>query len=234
MRILKEIGVDRRDGRLIADFYMEQTAVVRINSEVIEPCLIGKSLRQGCFISLVLFNIYAKKMMKETLHSLEEGVKVGGVLIKAVKFANDQAMVAGTEKRLQSIMEEMNRVTKSYGIKINSQKTKNMKFGRKPGMVSKTLDEVALEQVKDFKYLGSYLSENGYTEKDTRVRIGIAKKVFTHLKPILTGGLRQATKKKLVWSVATYAAETWTINKSDKKRLEAMEMWVWRKIDKVK
>ena len=113
-----------------------------------------------------------------------------------------------------------------------------MKFGRKPGVVSITLDGVAVEQVKEFKYLGSYLSENGYTEKDTRVRIEIANNVFTHFKPILTGGLRQATKKKLVktlvWSVVTYAAETWTINKPDKKRLEAMKMWVWRKMEKVK
>ena len=176
-------------------------------------------------------------MMKEALHLLEEEVKVGGVLIKAVRFADDQAIVAGTEKGLQSFMEKTNRVVKSYGMKINSQKTKTMKFGRKSGMVSITLDEVVLEQIKDFEYLGSYFSENGYTEKNTRVRIGIAKNVFTHLKPILTRGLKQATKKlfkTLVWSVATYAVETWNINKADKKRLEAMEMWVWRKREKVK
>ena len=41
-----------------------------------------------------------------------------------------------------------------------------MKLGRKLGMVSITLDEVAPEQVKDFKYLGNYFLENGYTEKD--------------------------------------------------------------------
>ena len=115
-------------------------------------------------------------------------------------------------------------------MKIKSQKTKTMKFERKPGMISIILKGVALEQVNDFKYLGSYLSENCYTEKNTRVRIGIAKNLFTHLKPILTVGLKQATKKKLVktlvWSVATYPTETWTINKADKKRLEAMEMWV--------
>ena len=74
-------------------------------------------------------------------------------------------MVAGTEKGLQTIMEKTNRVVESYGIKINSQKTKTMKFGRKPGMVSIILDGVALEQVKDLKYLGSFFSENSYTEK---------------------------------------------------------------------
>ena len=149
MMILEEIGVAWRDRRLIAELYMEQTAVVRINSEVTEPCLIGRGVRQGCLISPGLFNIYAETMMKEALHSLEEEVKVGGVLIKAVRFAGDQAMVAGTEKELQSIMEETNRVVKSYRMKINSQKTKTMKFGRKTGMVSITLDEVILEQVKN-------------------------------------------------------------------------------------
>ena len=82
--------------------------MVKINSEVTESCLIGRDVRQRCLISSVLFNIYAEAMMKEALHSLEEGVKVGGVRIKTVKFADDQAMVAGTKKRLQSIMEETN------------------------------------------------------------------------------------------------------------------------------
>ena len=157
-------------------------------------------------------------------------VKALALSAKTIRFADDQAMVAGTEKGLHSIMEKTNRVVKSYEMKINSQKTKTMKFGRTPGMVSITLDGVALEQVKDFKYLESFFSENGYTDIVTRIWIGIAKNVFTHLKPILTDGLRQATKKKLVktlvWSVATYAAETWIINKADKKKLEAMEMWV--------
>ena len=90
--------------------------------------MIGRGVRQGCLISPVLFNIYAEAMMKEALHSLEEGVKVGGVLIKAVRFADDQAMAVGTEKGLQSIMEETNRVVKSYKMKINSQKTETMKF----------------------------------------------------------------------------------------------------------
>ena len=55
--------------------------------------------------SLVLFKIYAVRMMKEALHSREKGVKVGGALIKTVRFADDQAMVAE-----QSIMEKTNSV----------------------------------------------------------------------------------------------------------------------------
>ena len=103
---------------------------MRINSKITEPCLIKRGVRQGCLSSPVLFNIYAEAVIMEALHSLDEGVKVRGVLIKAVRFADDQAMVAGTEIGLQSIMEETNRMVKSCAIKINSQKTKITKFGR--------------------------------------------------------------------------------------------------------
>ena len=90
----------------------------------------------------------------------------------------------------------------------------------------------------DQSFLGTLFHVAIFRQKDIRVWIGIAKNVFIHLKPILTGGLRQATKKKLVktlvWSVATYAAETWTINKADKQRVEAIEMKIWSKMEKVK
>ena len=73
-----------------------------------------------------------------------------------------------------------------------------MKFSRKPRMVSITLDGVAIEQVKDFKYLEAIFRKMVTPKTKTRVRIGLSKNVFTHLKSILTGGLRRATKKKLV------------------------------------
>ena len=98
---MEEIRVDWRDSRLIVELYMKQTTVVRINSEV-------TGVRQGCLISLVLFNIYAEAMIKEALHLLEERAKVEGVLNKAVRLADDQVMVVRTEKGLQSIMEGTN------------------------------------------------------------------------------------------------------------------------------
>jgi len=45
--------------------------------------------------------------------------------------------------------------------------------------------------------------------------------------------LRKRLVKFLVWSVALYAAEPWTISKTDMKRIEAFEMWIWRKMEKI-
>ena len=57
-------------------------------------------------------------------------------------------------------------------------------------------------------------------------------------KELMRGSLNKNLKKRLVksliWSVALYGAETWTLRKEDERRLEAFEMWVWRRMEKVK
>ena len=58
------------------------------------PCTIGRGVRQGCLLSPLLFNIYAEAMMKEAMEEVEEGVRMGGHRIQAVRFADDQAMTA--------------------------------------------------------------------------------------------------------------------------------------------
>ena len=62
----------------------------------------------------------------------------------------------------------------------------------------------------------------------------LAKVKFMERKKILTSKMNLDLLKRivkcLVWSVALYAAETWTISKTDTKRIEAFEMWIWRKM----
>ena len=64
MKTLEEIGVALRDGRLIAALFMEQTTMVKINSEVTEPCLMERGVEQRCLISLVLFHLYEEALHK--------------------------------------------------------------------------------------------------------------------------------------------------------------------------
>ena len=64
--------------------------------------------------------------MKEALENVEEGKRVGGELIKDVKYADDQGMVAKPEAGLQSLMDSLNTTAKHYDMKINIKKTKAM------------------------------------------------------------------------------------------------------------
>ena len=48
-------------------------------------------------MSPLLFNIYAEAMMVEAMEGIEEGIKIGGKLLKNLRFADDQGMIAGSE-----------------------------------------------------------------------------------------------------------------------------------------
>jgi len=62
-------------------------------------------VRQGCSLSPLLFNIYIEELIREALENTEEGIKVGGKTVKAMRFADDQAMLAGSECDLQRMMD---------------------------------------------------------------------------------------------------------------------------------
>ena len=139
MGILKDLGIDWRDRRLICELYMKQEAVVRIMNEESEPCTIGRGVRQGCTLSPLLFSIFAERMVAEGLDNINEGVNVGEELVTDVRFADDQGMVAETEKGLQKIMDSLNEISQKYGMKINVKKTKVMVISRKGGGMVKIL-----------------------------------------------------------------------------------------------
>src|SRR6478609_7780262 len=133
VKILQSIGVDWRNRRMTCELYMNQEAVVIIAGGEADSGIIGRRVRQGCPLSPPLFSIYAEMMMKEALENVEEGKRVGGELIKDVKYADDQGMVANTEAGLQSLMDSLNTTAKHYDIKINIKKTKSMVVSRNGG-----------------------------------------------------------------------------------------------------
>ena len=194
---------------------MGQEVVVRLAGGESNPSiLVGRRVRQGCLISPVLFSVYVEMMMKEAMEDVDEGVTVGGELLKDVRFADDQAMVASTEAGLQKLMESLSSKCKEYDMKIHVNKTKVMKISRKQEEnLNIIINGQKVEQVSHFKYLGSLLTEDGGSGKEIRTRIAMAKEAFNNKKVLLTKSLRKDVKKKIVkavvWSVALYGAETW-------------------------
>ena len=96
LEVLKSIGVDWRDRRLIERFYMGQSARVRFKDGLSDPAVIDRGTRQGCSLSPLLFNIYSEAMLRDALRSVIEGIQVGGHPIKTVRFADDQAILASS------------------------------------------------------------------------------------------------------------------------------------------
>jgi hypothetical protein len=223
---------------LVSELYTRQQAVVRVMEGESEPGVIGRGVRQGCLLSPLLFSIYAEAMMLEAMEGIEEGVIVSGERIKDVRFADDQAMVAGTEQGLQQVMDGLNNAAKTYDMKINIKKTKTMVVSWEEGKTASIIiDGQKVEQVKTFKYLGAVMTENGTCMEEVKARIAMAKVAFSKTKELVTKGLKVALKKRmvktLVWPVAMYGCETWTMKKEVVAKLNAFEMWVWRRMEKV-
>jgi len=93
-----------------------------------------------------------------------------------------------------------------------------------------------IEQDTHFRYLGSLITEDGYCEKEIGSRIGMAKKIFQDKKKLFTGKMNLELKERIVkcllMSVTLYAAETWTLTQVDRDRIEALEMWIWKRMEK--
>ena len=105
-------------------------------------------------------------------------------------------------------------------------------------IINITIDGEILEEGPErFRYLGALSTSDGRCETEIKTRIGMAKNALNQRKELLSKNLNKDIKKRIIkaiiWSVALYAAETWTFKKEDIRRLEAIEMWVWRRMEKI-
>ena len=95
-------------------------------------------------------------------------------------------------------------------MKININKTKVMRVSKQGGgYVNIVLNEERIEQVAQFCYLGSLITDNGSCSKEIRARIAMAKTAFNRRKELLTRGMKRKVKKKviktIVWSVLSFS-----------------------------
>ena len=86
--------------------------------------------------------------------------------------------------------------------------------------------------------MGSTIRSDGKCDGEIKKRIAEAKRAFTKMKNILTNKnislqIRKRGIKTFVWSIMTYGSEAWTISQTMTKRIEAFEMWCWRRMQKI-
>jgi len=90
-----------------------------------EACQIGRGVRQGCSLSPLLFIICDEAVMKEATENVQEGISVGDATESLIRYADDKAVVASSQRGLQYLMDSINKVSKEFNMKIIAKKTKD-------------------------------------------------------------------------------------------------------------
>ena len=117
--------------------------------------------------------------------------------------------------------------SEKVGLKLNIQKTKIMASGP---MTSWQIDGETIETMTDFILGGSKITIDGYCSREIKRRLLLGRKIMTNLDSILKSrDITLSTKvrlvKAMVFPVVMYGCESWTIKKTECRRIDAFELW---------
>ena len=221
---------------LLRNLYAGQEATVRTGPGTTDWFQIGKGVCQGCILSPCLFNLYAEYIMRNAgLDEAQARIKIAGRNINNPKYTDDITLMAESEEELKSLLKKVKEESEKTSLKLNIQKTKIMASGP---VASWQIDGETVETVSDLIFLGSKITADGDGSHEIKRRLFLGRKVMTNLDSILkTRGIPLPTKvclvKAMVFPVVTYGCESWTIKKAERRRIDAFELWCWRRLLRV-
>ena len=139
------------------------------------------------------------------------------------------------KQQLELDMMKMKEESEKGGLKLNIQKTKIMASGP---ITSWQIDGETVETVSDFIFLGSKITADGDCSHEIKRCLLLGKKVMTNLDSILKSrAITLPTKvhlvKAMVFPVVMYGCESWTVKKAERQRIDAFELWCWRRLLRV-
>jgi hypothetical protein len=108
MHILKESGIDWHERRLISKFCMDQSVELKLDQQKIRSVKNGRGVRQGCCLSLILFNLYSEYLTIKVLEASGD-FKIGQVICN-VRYADDLVLLAKEEMVLYSMTDRLIRI----------------------------------------------------------------------------------------------------------------------------
>ena len=113
---------------------------------------IGKGVRQGCMLSLCLFNLYAGYIMQNArVDEAQAGIKIARRNINNLRYADDTTLMTESKPELKSLLMRVKEESEKVSLNLNIQKTKIMASG---SITSWQIDGETMETVRDFIFWG--------------------------------------------------------------------------------
>ena len=173
-------------------------------------------------------------MRNAGLEEAQAGIKISGRNINNLRYADDTTLMAESED-LKSLSMKVKEESEKVGLKFNIQKTKIIASGP---ITSWQIDGETVDTVADFIFGGSKITADGDCSHEIKRRLLLGRKVMTNLDSILKSrDITLPTKiqlvKAMVSPVVMYGYESWTIKKAECWRIDAFELWCWKRLWRV-
>ena len=171
-------------------------------------------------------------MRNTGLEEPQAGIKISGRNIKNLRYADDTTLMAESEEELKSLLMRVKEESEKVGLKLNIQKTKIMASGP---ITSWHIDGETVKTVADLILGGFKITADGECSHEIKRRLLLGRKVMTNLDSILKSrDITLSTKvylvKAIVFPVVMYGCKSWTIKKDEHQRIDAFELWCWRRL----
>ena len=165
----------------------------------------------------------------------QAGIKIAGRNINHLRYANDTTLMTESEKELKSLLMKVKEESEKVCLKLSIQKTKIMASGP---IISWQIDGETVETVTVFILGGSKITADGDCSHEIKRCLLIRRKVTTNLDSIFKSrDITLPTKvhlvKAMVFPVVMYGCESWTVKKAEHQRIDAFELWCWRRFLRV-
>ena len=172
--------------------------------------------------------------MKSWLGKSQAGVKIAGRNINILRNVDDTTLMVWSKQEQKGLLLRMKEENEKAGLKLSIKKMKIMASGP---ITSWQIDGETMETVTDFILGGSKIIADGDCSLEIK-RLPLGRKVMTNLDSILKS--RDSTLptkvhlvKALVFPVVMYGCKSWTIKRAEHWRIDAFELWCWRRLLRV-
>ena len=174
-------------------------------------------------------------MRNTGLEEAQAEIETAGRNINNLRYADDTTLMAESEEELKSLLMKVKVESEKVGLKLNIQNTKIMASGP---ITSWEIDGETVETVLDFIFGGSKITADGDCSYEIKRLLLLGRKVMTNLDSILKSrDINLPTKvhlvKAMVFPVVMYGCESWTVKKAGRRRIDAFELWCWRRLLRV-
>ena len=170
-------------------------------------------------------------MRNAGLEEAQAGIKIARRNISNLRYADDTTLMA-TSEELKSLLMKVKEESEKVGLKLNIQK---MKIMASSPITSWETDGETVETVSDFIFGGSKITADGDCSHEIKRRLLLGRKIMTNLDSIFKSrDITLLTKvclvKAMVFPVVMCGCESWTLKKAECQRIDAFEMWCWRRL----